>query len=287
MSRNSQFNNITNEQLLLIDILNGIYNDNIRQINNYNTMITELNVNNNNIRNLLIQILNISLNNRRHNSSNSNSNSFRNSSISRNYQPLFDTVREYNIPFSQLNMLFDNNLQTNRSSVSPINTYNTSNSRSNSRSNSTSRFLESFFGPVEVYPTPSQIEAATRRVRYGDIISPLNRSCPISMDNFDDDNMVTIIRHCRHIFTSDHLNTWFRSNCRCPICRYDIRSDNSNVSSEIFQPSQQRQNISQNTSEERNNNERITTPMTLNSLLNNLFNDVNLSLDPSGNLNYN
>jgi hypothetical protein len=171
--------------------------------------------------------------------------------------------------------------------VSPINTYNTSNSRSNSRSNSTSRFLESFFGPVEVYPTPSQIEAATRRVRYGDIISPLNRSCPISMDNFDDDNMVTIIRHCRHIFTSDHLNTWFRSNCRCPICRYDIRSDNSNVSSEIFQPSQQRQNISQNTSEERNNNERITTPMTLNSLLNNLFNDVNLSLDPSGNLNYN
>lgn len=281
MSRNSQFNNITNEQLLLIDILNGIYNDNIRQINNYTTMITELNVNNNSIRNLLIQILNISLNNRRHNSSNSNNS--RNSSISRNYQPLFDTVREYNIPFSQLNMLFDNNLQTNRSSVSPINTYNTSNSRS--------RFLESFFSPVEVYPTPSQIEAATRRVRYGDIISPLNRSCPISMDNFDDDNMVTIIRECRHIFTSDHLNTWFRSNCRCPICRYDIRSDNSNVASEIFQNFEQRrnqrQNISQNTSEERNNSERTTTSMTLNSLLNNLFNDVNLSLDPSGNLNYN
>jgi hypothetical protein len=277
MSRNSQFNNITNEQLLLIDILNGMYNDNMRQINNYTSMISQLNVNNNNIRNLLIQILNISLNNRRHNSSNSNSNNSRNISTSRNFQPLFNTVREYNIPFSQLSMLFDNNLQTDTSSVSPINTSN--------RSNSTSRFLESFFGPVEVYPTPSQIEAATRRVRYGDIISPLNRSCPISMDTFDDDNMVTIIRHCRHIFTSDHLNTWFRSNCRCPVCRYDIRTDNSNASSEIFQAFDQRQNNSQNTSEERNNNERITTSIAFNSLLNNLFSDVNLSQDPSGNLN--
>jgi hypothetical protein len=97
--------------------------------------------------------------------------------------------------------------------------------------------------------------------------------------------MVTIIRHCRHIFTSDHLNTWFRSNCRCPVCRYDIRSDNSNASSEIFQAIDQRQNNSQNTSEERNNNERITTSIAFNSLLNNLFSDVNLSQDPSGNLN--
>lgn len=287
MNRNSQFNNITNEQFLLIDVLNAMYNDNIRQINNYTSFITELNANNNSIRNLLIQILNISLNNRRHNNNNnssnsSNSNNIRNSSVSRNYQPLFDTVREYSIPFSQLSMLFDNNLQRNRSSVSPINTSNSTTSNNNSR------FLESFFGPVEVYPTQSQIEAATRRVRYGDIVSPLNRSCPISMDSFEDDNMVTIIRHCRHIFTSDHLNTWFGSNCRCPVCRYDIRSDNSNAASEIFQPSQQRnqrQNVSQNTSEERNNSERITTSMVLNSLIHNLFSDVNVVQDPSGNLN--
>ena len=289
MSRNSQFNNITNEQYLLIDVLNAMYNDNIRQINNYTSMITELNINNNNIRNLLIQILNVSLNNRRHNNNNnsSNSNNSRNNSIYRNYQPLFDTVREYSI--SQLSTLFDNNLPTVRSFVSPINT-------SNSTSNNNARFLESFFGPVEVYPTPSQIEAATRRVRYGDIVSPLNRSCPISMDTFDDDNMVTIIRHCKHIFTSDHLNTWFRSNCRCPVCRYDIRSDNSNASSEIFQSSEQRrnqrsyqrqtnQNVSQDTSEERNNNERITTSNVLNSLIHNLFSDVNVLQDPSGNFN--
>jgi hypothetical protein len=49
--------NITNEQLLLIDILNSMYNDNIRQINTLNNSINNLTENNNQIRNLLIQIL--------------------------------------------------------------------------------------------------------------------------------------------------------------------------------------------------------------------------------------
>jgi hypothetical protein len=88
-----------------------------------------------------------------------------------------------------------------------------------------------FFDPIVIYPTASQIEIATRRVLYRDIVTPINNSCPISMDNFNDNEIVTIIRHCGHIFNSDELATWFQSNCRCPVCRYDIRNFNRNTSS--------------------------------------------------------
>ena len=71
--------------------------------------------------------------------------------------------------------------------------------------------------------TQSQIETATRRVLYRDIISPLNVSCPILQQNFENDSIVSVIRHCGHIFNTDELNVWFESSCRCPVCRYDIR----------------------------------------------------------------
>jgi hypothetical protein len=127
-----------------------------------------------------------------------------------------------------------------------------------------SNLFRNFFDPVVIYPTPSQIETATRRVRYCDIISPINRSCPISMDTFNDNDMVTIIRHCGHIFKPEELNTWFRSNCRCPVCRYDIRNYVSNNSNNILNENintesinqnsnNSHQNISSENDEERNN----------------------------------
>ena len=54
-------------------------------------------------------------------------------------------------------------------------------------------------------------------------MNPVNTSCPISLEPFNDSSRVTIIRHCRHIFNTDNLSNWFRTNCRCPVCRYDIR----------------------------------------------------------------
>jgi hypothetical protein len=98
-------------------------------------------------------------------------------------------------------------------------------------SNIFSNLFQSFFEPILIFPTASQIELATRRVLYRDIVSPINNSCPISMDNFNDNETVTIIRHCGHIFNSDELTTWFQSNSRCPVCRYDIRNFNINTSS--------------------------------------------------------
>jgi len=38
-----------------------------------------------------------------------------------------------------------------------------------------------------------------------------------------------MIRHCRHIFNTNSLISWFNTNCKCPVCRYDIRNYNPNI----------------------------------------------------------
>jgi len=83
--------------------------------------------------------------------------------------------------------------------------------------------LESLMTPVVVRPTREQIEAATRRVKYGDISRPTNTTCPISLEPFVDEDDVIVIRHCGHIFKPTEFETWFSANCRCPTCRHDIR----------------------------------------------------------------
>ena len=86
------------------------------------------------------------------------------------------------------------------------------------------RILESFLSPVDIYPTQTQLENATRVARYGDISRCPNTTCPISLDSFEDSQLVTVIRHCGHIFNTEQIQSWFRTNCRCPVCRYDIRN---------------------------------------------------------------
>ena len=207
--------NISSEHLLLISILNSMYNDNIRQINNLTESIHLLNDTNSHIRNLLIQMLytpqTSTITNRRNIlRQNNRTNNYRENlrRVFLNNTPYtIDNVQRYNIPFPS----FERNNEWNNTN------------------NNISQLLQSFFQPIDIFPTQTQVEAATRTVRYGDIVSPINRSCPISLENFDDDDIVTVIRFCGHIFNRDEINTWFRSNCRCPVCRYDIRNYRANT----------------------------------------------------------
>ena len=89
-------------------------------------------------------------------------------------------------------------------------------------------FLENFLNPVDIFPTSSQIESATRIVQYSAISRPNNTICPISLEPFREDDYVSVIRFCNHIFNTNEINSWFRRNCRCPVCRYDIRTYNPN-----------------------------------------------------------
>jgi hypothetical protein len=180
-----------------------------------------------------------------------------------------------------------NNLFNNLIGSTDINRYNISNTNQTRNStplaggsvsdNLSFSLFQSFFEPVEIYPTQTQIEIATRRVRYSDIIAPPNVSCPISLELFNDSDMVTVIRQCGHIFDSDQLNTWFRTNCKCPVCRYDIRNyNNSNNTNNTNTINTENNNIPQQNSSSVNNEERNNE--------NSIQSYLNLFLDASGNL---
>jgi hypothetical protein len=237
-----------------------MYNDNLSQIRN-------LQDSNGQIRNLIIQILNPNNSQLRNNNRGLEHSNYytvpahevgrrrgRNNNVYRN------NVRENNLTNgSSLGRIYLNNIIDSVQQIrTPINT-NLRNTNLNNNNNF-SRVMQSFFTPVEVYPTPTQIETATRRVRYCDIVSPKNTSCPISLTNFNDNDMVSVIRHCGHIFNTDGLNTWFRSHCTCPVCRFDIRDDNSNSASAFSGEAQNNNPLNATNATPTNNQINNTSP---------------------------
>jgi hypothetical protein len=257
MSQNNL--NINNDYLFLISILNTMYNDNLRQINNLTNSNTE-------IRNHIVSLLNPQ-NNRR-----TNSNRWRNY----NHRNNLHTQPSQNTTPIILDFIL------------PPSTSTTSTTASN---NPLSRIIQRFFEPIEVYPTPSQIEAATRMVRYSDIVSPKNIACPISLENFNDSETVSVIRFCGHIFNREQLNTWFQSRCICPICRYDIRNYNPTnptnpTTSETVEPTEDLHNTQPSNRSSQSNTERSNTD--LNNIYYTMLSPgseglINLLLDSSGN----
>lgn len=241
--------NISNEHLLLINILNTMYNDNNRQIQNLNNQ-------NNQIISIITDILHVpsssnntnrqqNSNRRQHNREQGNRQNNRNNN---NYGSIFLNNRQYiNDDIQRLNTSsqftslagtgiegrFCGNYRDAVAQEDVVRAV--ARDAARGAASNLADLYQRFFDPVVIYPTSSQIETATRRVLYRDIARPINNSCPISMDNFNDNETVTIIRQCGHIFNSDELATWFQSNCRCPVCRYDIRTFNRNTSSTINQ----------------------------------------------------
>jgi hypothetical protein len=85
------------------------------------------------------------------------------------------------------------------------------------------RLMGNFNDPVNVVATPRQISRATTHRLYEDIETPTNDRCPICLEVFQANSEVTQINNCRHIFNRAELATWFETNVRCPVCRFDIR----------------------------------------------------------------
>lgn len=106
---------------------------------------------------------------------------------------------------------FSNNTQNNTQNNTPT----------NSR-NGIEEFINNLT-PVTVRPTISQIHRATTVVPFNTIENPINTTCPISHESFNNDEFVMQIRHCRHIFKERPLRRWFNGAVRCPVCRHDIR----------------------------------------------------------------
>ena len=99
----------------------------------------------------------------------------------------------------------------------------------------------SFFDNVPVPPTQEQIELATLNTCYSNVVDPLNNTCPITLETFENNSNICLIKYCGHIFKPESLRNWFVENNRCPVCRFDIRNytpstndhyeliDNSNI----------------------------------------------------------
>ena len=84
---------------------------------------------------------------------------------------------------------------------------------------------------VVVRPSEEQIRNATRAIIYSPNNANItNNSCPITLEPFEEQQMLTQIIYCGHVFSQDGINRWFENNVRCPICRYDIRNYNKTIS---------------------------------------------------------
>lgn len=94
---------------------------------------------------------------------------------------------------------------------------------SNTNNTDAANLWRSLYDNITVAPTPMQIENSTRILRFTEITDPINSSCPITLERFDENSNVTQILHCGHIFTPTGIESWFQTNVRCPVCRYDIR----------------------------------------------------------------
>jgi len=94
--------------------------------------------------------------------------------------------------------------------------------------------IPNFFNPVTVRPTVQEIERATQITRFGDIANPTNNSCPFSLETFNENDSVTMIRNCGHIFNTTSITNWFDISVRCPICRFDIRNHISGENSQLI-----------------------------------------------------
>jgi len=210
----------SNTDALLIESLNNMYNQNIRVIDN-------LNYQNHEIHNTLIQLSNRHRANYNHNHRNREDyrreDNRREDNRREDYRPSRQGYRpNTNIDVRRPLVNRNNGAQHTTRVITPVSNRPRMDTSSGIDTHA-SYIIREFFTPINVYPTQEQINTASRNVRYGDIVRPTNTTCPITLETFSDNSEVTVIRHCGHVFNTVDFNSWFRINCRCPVCRYDIR----------------------------------------------------------------
>jgi hypothetical protein len=167
-------------------------------------------------------------NNDRQENSNNNSSNTRQHNINNNRL----RNRNGNDVLNNISPLFTNsNSETHRQNDNPNNLLNYMNSLQNimgsGQNNANTNFLANIIPhltPVMVRPTQNQISIACETVEFGTIENPPNSNCPITIEPFNSEDIVTRIKYCGHCFKTEALNRWFTNNVRCPMCRYDIRT---------------------------------------------------------------
>jgi hypothetical protein len=61
-----------------------------------------------------------------------------------------------------------------------------------------------------------------RELLFRDIENPINDTCPITMELFRPDELVSQLNYCKHIFIQSHFQTWISMRSTCPLCRHAV-----------------------------------------------------------------
>jgi hypothetical protein len=143
---------------------------------------------------------------------------------------------------------------------------------------------------VPVVASQDIINRNTRSIRFDEVVNPLNYDCPISLERFQDNSMLTQIIGCGHLFCNNEITRWFRTNVHCPVCRYDIRDIENIIQQEeetkeepIEEPIEENNNRSSRNSTRRTSDlyRTYTTDISLNEiteeLINSFFNRYSMS----------
>ena len=105
--------------------------------------------------------------------------------------------------------------------------------------------VNGFNEPVPVVPSQDVIERSCETMTYDEYITKMEEEsedttendsdpsstsivhteCPIRQQAFANDDTITRIKHCGHVFFEDELNIWFQTHPTCPVCRHDIREE--------------------------------------------------------------
>jgi len=138
--------------------------------------------------------------------------------------------------------------------------------------------------------TQEQINNSTLITNYSSEIHT-EMACPISLDEFTAGEEICQIRGCGHYFKKNHIMRWFQNNHLCPVCRYNVRDNQQQNSTDGSQ------NVNRSNSSENVTPGEFTSPLinpTLPGMENfaRIIGDIileqipNGSVDPSNNLMY-
>lgn len=93
-----------------------------------------------------------------------------------------------------------------------------------------------------------------------DVSGVRNTECPIDLTPFEEGDQIMEIRHCGHRFRETNLRTWFETNPRCPLCRYDVRDTPSEPNSNMDTSREEREPIPTEETKEPEEPSPETTP---------------------------
>jgi hypothetical protein len=277
-------NNLTNEQRRLINIYVTQYNQTSAQIDRLLDTLDDIRENMQYIINSRPNSSNHIRNNNNNRYSNGGVNHLLNNLFLDDYQSNY-VYYDYSRPINPL--LYTNAnanaTTTNRTTTNNSSYTNNRQSRNTAHNTYLSNLLSTFLNTnVDVRPTELQIRNASRLIRYCDIDNPLSETCPISLERFSQNEIVSQLLPCGHIFARSQIQEWFERNVRCPVCRYDIRNyvrpTNNNASSA--------QNQTQNQTQTTNTSTPIVEDVESdsdNSSIEQTYTDINVNTNASTN----